>query len=1086
MSFRIIVTVYCANKKMKRLACLFVLLFPVVLCGNNVYRRYDVRSGLSENSVRSIVQDSTGYMWFATKDGLNRFDGTKMTIYGSSSQVAGGEHLITVAICPHSDNRRIWVATPEELYLFDTHTETFHEFAEKTDDGAVVRRAFSLCYDNERTLWIGTETGLFAWNERTGKLRRYIHEEGRSSGPHSLPNNHVWVVYKDSLGTLWVGTRNGLARYRPETDDFAVYITAGNIHGRPACNEITSLKEDAGGQLWVGTWYGGLGRFDKRTGAFRYYFGEGGRIHIPRIRTIFQLSVTTFFIGSDDGLFLFNSATGACRRSDDELAHESIYACCRDREGGIWIGTYFCGVNYFSPRQADIAWFYDNGLQGGLSGNAVSQFCEDEQGDLWIATENGGLNFLHTRTGRFENSRTGFDKSYTNIHALLLEGDRLWIGTFSQGLDVMDRRTGRVTNYRHDPSDSHSLPNDHVYSLFRDSSGAIWIGTLQGCCRFESARAGFRRVGELQGIFVYDIAEDKNRNIWIASKGDGIWRRDSATGIWRNYRHDAAVEGSPAGNSVIRICTDARGDLWFCTEGNGICRYDSAEDAFVCYSTGDGLSNSVVYGLLDDGTGNLWLSTNDGIIRYDPYQRKVYDHYTHEDGLQSNQFNFRSSLRTRDGRFWFGGVNGFNSFYPFRLSVNKVHPTVAISSLDFPATDGEVRRRIPAPSGTIRIPWRNTSFDIQFECLSFVVPDKNRYAYKLENLHDDWIHTDQGSVSFLKLPSGRYTFLVKASNNDGYWSRQEARLEIEVLPPPWQTLWAKIGYLLLGLLLLRGVYAVYARRQRRLRERERKDLEQAREKELFKSKITFFTQVAHEIKTPVSLIKAPLEQIVATGEWNAEVEENLAVIRKNTDRLTELIRQLLDFRKVDMDGYRLSFTLCDVNLLIETTLERFRAGTTLSIAAELPDRHLKYAVDQEALTKILSNLLSNAMRYARTRIVVHLEERCDDRGRRMRLCIRDDGTGIPEQVSRKVFEPFYQVDSTSSPGVGIGLSLVKLLAEKHGGTAEINPHYTNGCEIDVELPYIDFEPRITPPCRNPFQGRKTLLRRKLRRESLLC
>lgn len=1046
---------------MKRLFLLFVSLWPVVVFGSNVYRRHDVRSGLSENSVRSIIQDSTGYMWFATKDGLNRFDGREMAIYGSSSQMAGSEHLITVAICPHSDSRRMWVATPEQLYLFDTRTETFREFAEMTEDGFSVRRAFSLCYDDDRTLWIGTETGLFAWNERTGRLRRYVH--GENDSPHSLPNSHVWVVYKDSNGTMWVGTRHGLARYRPATDDFSVYITTGTVHGRPACNEITSLSEDAGGVLWVGTWYGGLGRFDKQAGEFHYYFGEGERMHIPRIRTIFQLTAATFFIGSDDGLFLFNSVTGECRRSGDELAHESIYTCCRDREGGIWIGTYFCGVNYLSPRRADIAWYYDNGLPGSLSGNAVSQFCEDEWGNLWIATENGGLNFLDTQTGLFRNVRTGFDKSYTNIHALLLEGERLWIGTFSQGLDVMNRTTGRVKNYRHDPSDRHSLSNDHVYSLFRDCRGTIWVGTLQGCCRFDAAGGGFRRVEELQDVFVYDIAEDSRHDIWIASKGDGIWRMDAATGAWRNYRYDPTDAGSPAGNSVICICTDTHGDLWFGTEGNGICRYDPTADAFVNYSAADGLLNSVVYGMLDDGVGNLWLSTNNGIIRYDPHQRKAYDHYTYEDGLQSNQFNFRSSLRTRDGRFWFGGVNGFNSFYPFRLSVNKIHPTVAISALDFPATEGHPRRRIPSPSGQIRIPWCNTSFDIHFECLSFVVPDKNRYAYKLENLHDDWIHTDQSGVSFLKLPAGRYTFLVKASNNDGYWSRQEARLEIEMLPPPWQTWWAKVGYLLLVLLLLRGIYGVYARRQLRVRERERKDLEQQREKELFRSKITFFTQVAHEIKTPVSLIKAPLEQIVATGEWNAEVEENLEVIRKNTDRLTELIRQLLDFRKVDMDGYRLSFTCCDINLLVETTLERFRAGTTLPITTDLPERHLKYAVDQEALTKILSNLLSNAMRYARTRIVVRLEELDDEKGRRMRLSICDDGTGIPEPVSRKVFEPFYQVDSTSSPGVGIGLSLVKLLVEKHGGTAQINPHYTDGCEIDVELPYLDMEPQITPP-----------------------
>ena len=365
-----------------------------------------------------------------------------------------------------------------------------------------------------------------------------------------------------------------------------------------------------------------------------------------------------------------------------------------------------------------------------------------------------------------------------------------------------------------------------------------------------------------------------------------------------------------------------------------------------------------------------------------------------------------------DGKFYFGGVNGFNSFYPFKLSINKVRPTASISAVYMHSPDDKVSlsKRIPALSGQVTIPYQVVSFDITFESLSYVAPSKNLYAYKLDGIHKEWIYTDKHNVSFLNLPPGEYTFRVKA--------------------------------------------------------RKMKEMEQIKNQELFQSKITFFTQVAHEIKTPVSLIKAPLEAILETHEWNSEVESNLSVIQKNTNRLMELIKQLLDFRKVDKEGYTLSFNEVDINRMIEDIIDRFRAIslTGISFSVSLPKEHLQYNVDQEALTKIISNLLTNAMKYARTRIMVILDEHLSAEGRTLSLCVRDDGPGIPQEECSKVFEPFYQVGNTGNngSGVGIGLSLVKLLVEKHKGKVYINPGYTEGCEVCVEIPYLEKSISVSP------------------------
>ncbi|MCI1647011.1 MAG: ATP-binding protein [Bacteroides sp.] len=1039
-------------------ACMPLIL--VSLISANIYKRYDVRSGMSGNCVRSILQDSIGYMWFATQDGLNRFNGIEFTNYGHSSENGDNNYMNIVTICQHYDNNHIWIASTEKLYLFDSRNERFSAFDKQTNDGATVNSAFGMAYDNYGQLWIGTANGLFVYNEKKGTLKRYLHS---LSDPYSLPDNHVWVIYNDSYGTIWIGTRNGLAKYNQHTNNFTTFITKGTSFGHPACNEIISLTESSQGVLWAGTWYGGLARFNKETGRFRYYFGEGDTLTIPRIRTLFQRTANSFYLGSDDGLYTFNPTTGECVLTDEEHAKESIYACYQDREGGIWIGTYFSGVSYLSPKYKDIEWYYSNGTEHSLSGNVISQFCEDPQGNIWIATEDGGLNVFNPRSRTFTNhlsKKSNFKIGYHNIHALLYNKGELWIGSFSRGLYILNTQTKKIKNYRHNQTNPYSIPNDHIYSIYKAKNGNIYIGTLSGFCQYDPKRDSFQTLKSLSHIFIYDIIEDQYGNLWMASKRDGIWRYNPQTGKLHNYRHNPQKKNSPCSNWVIRVYIDHKQNLWFCTEGGGICRYHYKQDCFENFSTRDNLPNNIIYGILDDQSGNYWLSSNRGLIRYEP-QSKRAQLYTVEDGLQSNQFNFRSSLQASDGKFYFGGVNGFNAFYPFKLSVNKVRPTASISAVYMHSPDDKISRskRVPALSGKITIPYQVVSFDIMFESLSYVAPGKNLYAYKLDGIHKDWIYTNKHNVSFLNLSPGKYTFRVKSSNNDEYWSNNDCCLHIEVLPPPWKTIYAKIFYLLVACGFTYYLVRLYLHKQQIVKQRKMKEIEQIKNQELFQAKITFFTQVAHEIKTPLSLINAPLEAIMEMHEWNNEVESNLSVIQKNSNRLIELVKQLLDFRKVDKEGYALSFRQTDINQMIENIIERFRtislAGISFSVS--LPEKHLEYNVDEEAMTKIISNLLTNAMKFARTQIMIMLDEHLSAEAHILSIRVRDDGPGIPKDECSKVFEPFYQVGnvSNSGSGVGIGLSLVRLLVEKHNGKVYINTDYMAGCEICVEIPHLE-------------------------------
>lgn len=325
-----------------------------------------------------------------------------------------------------------------------------------------------------------------------------------------------------------------------------------------------------------------------------------------------------------------------------------------------------------------------------------------------------------------------------------MDGDDLLIGTFSQGLDLMNLRTGKVVNYRNVPGDSASLCNDYVYAIFRASDGTLYVGTMSGMCTFDKRRGRFSRVKITEGRFIYDIAEDTGGNIWVASKVSGIYRYSPGDGTWKNYRHDELDPRSPADDRYIRVYVDTGGQVWFCGESAGICRYDPPTDGFENFGADDNLPNGIYYGVLDDSAGNLWLSSNQGILKYNP-QLHTCARYTIEDGLQSNQFNFRSSHKAGDGTFFFGGINGFNYFSPFNISVNKVRPEIVISSVRMHRADsfsvGSERQTLP--DGNLRISSKTISFDINFECLSYVAPGQNRYAWKLEGFNSDWVYTDQ-------------------------------------------------------------------------------------------------------------------------------------------------------------------------------------------------------------------------------------------------------------------------------------------------------------------------------------------------------
>ena len=1032
------------------------------------FKKFQVGDGLSENAVYCITQDPDGFMWFGTKDGLNRFDGTHFRIYQHQTdkpESIGNNFIRSIA---HIDREHMVIGTDAGIYLMNRTDESFEKLDIKALDGSEITSAVnSLLVDRNGSLWIGTMSqGLYRYNPSLHQLHRVELDE------YDLGLNATWTIIEDKSGTIWAGTRLGLIRYNRQQEKFEIIENLFSKNIDHSDNEVLSILEDNVGNLWLGTWSDGLRCYNKQSKEFVSYLNaSSGSNYITHIRNILQYTNNTLLIGSDDGLYLFNTEHHVAKRVDVQqfqysLSDQNIYSLSKDQEGGIWIGTYFGGINYLNTSLLSIETYYPDRVHG-LSGKAVSQFYEDPSGNLWIATEDGGLNYFDVKTKKITQP---VKTSYHNTHALLLDGENLWIGTFSRGVDVYNTRTKKLLNYRYDARNIHTINDDCIFSIYRTTAGDIYVGTPVGLNKFDRTKNQFIRITEVSE-FIYDMKEDDQGNLWLASYGGGVLKLDARSKEWIHYDKIKSPDNPIVRGKLTSIYIDSQRRIIFSSEGKGIFIYDGESDDFAHISEADGLPNNVIYGVLDDPLGNLWLSSNKGLICVDVDRPTEYRLYNMENGLQSNQFNYKSSYKARDGKFYFGGINGFNSFYPQDLSMsrNQIVPPVAITQISFIGKpdkefDKEIQTRLNQKL-PIEITHDKSSFTISFVSLSYISQSKNQYAYKLEGVDDDWNHAGNNkNVTYVSLAPGQYIFKVKASNNDGLWNEEGAEVKIVILPPFWLSVPAKVFYAVLILSLLSMLIVVYLRRNKRKQRRQLELFKSEQETLAFNSKIEFFTTIAHEIRTPLSLINAPLEEIVASEEGSAQTRQNLLIIEKNCDRLSVLINQLLDFRKMGSTEYMVNPEKINLIEHLLELYERFKRTAhrkKIHFDMDLPNMPDMYVrSDSDALTKIVGNLLTNALKFAYGRILLKLRKNPDNS---FTIRITDDGMGIPDDQKELIFDPFYQIHTKEeNVGTGIGLSLVKHLSGVLGATIDVMDASGGGTVFQLTLRDIEDVGQKTP------------------------
>ncbi|RZA00915.1 MAG: response regulator, partial [Sphingobacteriaceae bacterium] len=1049
-----------------------LIAFFIVVCGwfnfdakaqNYLFRYYTSDDGLSYNSINCMLQDKKGFVWIGTVDGLNRFDGKNFKIFRTDEQApsAIGNNFISYL---HQDkNGTIWVGTHYGLWRYNEDTETFTLI--RFTHGYWVSQIRS---DKQGALWIVYNNSLAKYDPVTKQKKEY---------PINVP---LQLIY-NKLDELYVSDANrNMYKYIPGRDRFEAFDVFNKC---PAVNIKEIFRVFDGGQnsIIVATFDGDLKFFDIDKATYTDFVAIGTTPKM-RVENVISYGTNEYWIATNLGVYIYNTQLKSIRHlttgspGQGAVSDNSITALLLDNEGGMWVGTRFRGLNYYHKYNT-LFKRYSPGSVNTLPLEAIIQHVIPDEGNLWISTENDGIYFLDTKT----NTLTKKFAEYKRGIALFVDGDELWVGKSEEGIDVLNINTGRLVRKfpKFTQGSDVNRNTTNVTQVLKTRDGTIVVGTSTGIYLYDKVAKQFNIISYLPPIFVSSLIEDHQGNIWVGTFFSGVYSLDLKHSKGRSMELDFSDKGQ-YNNTITSICEDSEHKIWFSSESAGIGAYDPVTQKLSFYTRKNGLPANNTFKIIEDSRQNLWISTTAGIARLDK-ARKSIKVFTRANGLSSDQFNYNSGYKGTDGRIYFGSTHGLISFYPpeFTETIKKVPlfiTGIQINDQELKIGYGNTGLKRSVITGEpVDLPYDNSTFSIDFSALSYISPGRLHYAYKMEGLDNDWTLLEANrKVYFTKLPPGKYTFKVKATAGQNVWS-DESRLSIIISPPWWRS---AIAYLMYFILAVTGLYIVilyYHKHTREKTNRLMELVENEKSKELYEAKIDFFTNIAHEIRTPLTLIAAPMEKI-RNSENLGDIKSHVNYIDKNTQRLISLTNQLLDFRKAESNGLRLSFIKTDINQLLREIFSDFEPSlqqSTIKYSINAPGATIEAFVDHGTVEKILSNLIHNAIKYAENRLVINLNAVADSH---FSIEIINDGYLVPLNFREKIFEPFYRLKTSKHiTGTGIGLALARSLTELHKGTLIFGEH-ENMNLFTLTLPiHQDIEFDFTKPEDNDYQEESALV-----------
>lgn len=799
---------------------LFICLKPI--CAQNInFRHLTVENGLSQNAVMAIAQDKKGFVWYGTRYGLNRYDGTNFKVYKNNpaNDKSLSDNLINALLV--DDEGTLWVGTTNGLDKYNAEKDEFERiFANLQDKNSLNNSSINCIYeDKKHNIWIGTKSGLNLLTDK--KNNKFQSAFGSDKNPIG---NYIRIIFEGSDGNLWIGTSTGLMEMNMANNHYS-YTDFHHDDKKVtslSADYITALIEDNQHNLWVGTLHDGINLYNKTSNSFTRFYkttNDSTPIMHNNIRKMMLDKTGKIWIGTQDGLSIFDpiSKKSVSYQHDPEintsLTNNSVHSIFQDVDGTIWIGTYHGGVNIAYSYSTPFNVYQNKKGPSSLSNNVVSSVIEDTKQNLWIGTEGGGLNYFNRGDGKFIVYKND-SKDSTSISSNLIKivyknkDGNLFIGTsYGGGLNLFNASTKSFKHINVEKSSKETVSFDEVVALSEDENGNMWVGAQSGLTQLIKTNGLFETYTtitplekQLHNKNIHVLFKDSQKNLWIGtSNGLHLLKYNSNKIIvfLRNEANNTSLQS----DFINCITEDLKGNIWIGTYYGGLSKYNAAKQTFTTYTDKDGLPNNNVLGILEDDFNNLWLSTDNGLAKFN-INNKSFKNYTISDGLAGNKFNNNSFYKDSKGEMFFGGDNGLTAFYPNKIETNKYVAPLVLTNLKLFGNEVGIDQADHLLnqdlSVTKEIVFKHDQnvFTIDFALLNYIKSEKNKYAYKLEGFEKNWNYINTTSATYMNLPAGNYTFLVKGANNDGVWTPMPTSLHIKILPPLWETWWAYCLYVL--------------------------------------------------------------------------------------------------------------------------------------------------------------------------------------------------------------------------------------------------------------------------------------------------
>ncbi|MGI6313284.1 MAG: hybrid sensor histidine kinase/response regulator transcription factor [Candidatus Cryptobacteroides sp.] len=987
-----------------------------LLAGDNnkyIISSVNANNGLSNNTVQAILQDRSGFIWFGTKDGLDRYDGRDIKHFSPKDGLNENNFVL------------------------------------------------SLCEDNAGKIWIGTSAGLCIYDPETEVEKRFLFGlDGVEDA-----ETPVYQIIKSLDGSLWIPAGvSGFIRIFPDSKKVIQYSSSkdGSIKyfGSAIChdgkNTFFLIMNDgniysSGNDLANVTPLFNQGILAYRPRYIKYAFGklftgfaeENLMIDINNktvtktswapIRTSTQTPRNELWVTNDDGIcVLDNKLEEKVRLTQDfdnlfTLQGKSVICMCEDDEGGVWAGTFYAGAFHLVKNKANLRRYYPRS-EDDILGSHVRQILPDPDGTVWITTEDRGLLRFYPEKDKFTQAPIPFESK--NTQCVFLDGNDLWVGSFSQKdpLAKYNKITGRTELFNASPR--------RIYSICKTRAGVLLLGHSEGLSYMKDG--AFHRIPFFTRV-VHEVMEDSRGELWVSSGHDGLWHYRGGNledkSAWEQFKHNPEDEFSLPSNIVTSSFEDSRSQIWVTTESGGFCRKDPSSRKFIRYPY------YTSFKISEDSKGLFWITTIKGLLCFNP-QTEVSHLLTREDGMLSNQYNYSSNVISADGTLYAGSGEGFISFVPTAVTQMNFNTRIVLTSFNvIESTDKREPEQFILDKSInyidkLTLKHKHNSFNIGVASINYSVPRNSYMIYCLDGYSQGWKPVEDGEIGFHNLRAGHYSLKIRVVRIDGTIEPAEKTLDIRIKMPMLANIPAFAVYSLIILLLVFIIRRNIRRNAERKMLEETARVERENEKNLYTAKFDFITNIAHEIRTPLSLVQGPLEGIrerISKLEDSALLED-VDVACKNTERLNELLGQLLDFSAIEKVGYSPKLEKINISLLTDSIFKRFSSSArnkNLKFGLTMPPKHIFANTDKDAYDKIVSNLVSNAVKYSSSVVMAKLST---DSGY-VKFSVENDGEIIPDNMRENIFKPFvrYVGSNHSVEGSGIGLATSRTLAEVLGG-----------------------------------------------------